>query len=657
MSEPSSAAATAPSPASAQWIRSSWVDLLLFIATPLLLVPFILARRDSPQVQEWILYAGTFGALGHHLPGMMRAYGDRALFRRFRVRFVAAPIFLVAVCAWFAIEDLGGVILVTFFWTTWHTLMQVYGFGRIYDSKSGSVDAWTSRLDHLLCLAWFGAPILLSDSRLGSVLDLYYRCGGPTLAASWIGAARDAWTALTVVISAAFLANLVLRWRGGKPPNPAKLLLFASSFSFWWFCQATVDHLLVGVALFDIFHDVQYLALVWLFNRQRAARDPAVGGFTRFLFRPSAALVGLYVGMVAAYGSLGHWSDYVSQETLHRALTGVLTASALLHFYYDGFIWKVRETATRKSLGIREGAPLAERRPVRLTPPALHASKWALFVAPLVLLAFWERANARPESELRSAVADAVPTSAEALTSLGVAVLRDGDVRRAAALHQDALRLKPRHAEAHHNLAAALLAQGRREEAESALREAVAILPKYAEAHEQLANLLVRQGRWDEAEQHHRLAARWDRRDPNPRAGLGAILLARGAADEAVSWLEEALRLDPQHEGALNNLAWLRATAASDELRDPQQALQLARRQHALRATVSAQASDTLAAALAAAGAFEDAVTEAEQALLAARSQGHAALAAAIESRLALYRQGLPYRAPIRESDDATRPH
>ena len=37
--------------------------------------------------------------------------------------------------------------------------------------------------------------------------------------------------------------------------------------------------------LFEIFHDVQYLAIVWLFNRKRVDTDPQVGGFTRFVFR------------------------------------------------------------------------------------------------------------------------------------------------------------------------------------------------------------------------------------------------------------------------------------------------------------------------------------------------------------------------------------
>ena len=87
------------------------------------------------------IYVTAFGAMGHHLPGMLRAYGDRELFRRFRTRFLLAPLILLGVCAAvFAFYDLDGLILVAVLWATWHAWMQVYGFLRIYDSKTGRVD-------------------------------------------------------------------------------------------------------------------------------------------------------------------------------------------------------------------------------------------------------------------------------------------------------------------------------------------------------------------------------------------------------------------------------------------------------------------------------------------------------------------------------------
>ena len=71
---------------------------------------------------------------------------------------------------------------------------------------------------------------------------------------------------------------------------------------------------------------------------------------------PARWLVGWsLLGLIFAYGALGYFKSSIGIETIKRMFTGVVTASALLHFYYDGFIWKVREKSTRHSLGIGGG--------------------------------------------------------------------------------------------------------------------------------------------------------------------------------------------------------------------------------------------------------------------------------------------------------------
>src|SRR5881409_1736014 len=100
--------ATQPLPPSAQtqpqtakpspWILDRWRDLVLFVGTPVLLIPIFTAAQARWSAQDIFLFVGAFGAMGHHLPGMIRAYGDRALFKRFRWRFIFAPIFLLSVC-------------------------------------------------------------------------------------------------------------------------------------------------------------------------------------------------------------------------------------------------------------------------------------------------------------------------------------------------------------------------------------------------------------------------------------------------------------------------------------------------------------------------------------------------------------------------------
>ena len=95
---PAAPAATAAARKSSFWILDSWRDLVLYVCTPLLLLPIFIAAQGMWSAEDIYLFVAAFGAMGHHLPGMIRAYGDRALFRRFQWRFIFAPIFLLSVC-------------------------------------------------------------------------------------------------------------------------------------------------------------------------------------------------------------------------------------------------------------------------------------------------------------------------------------------------------------------------------------------------------------------------------------------------------------------------------------------------------------------------------------------------------------------------------
>ena len=91
-----------------------------------------------------------------------------------------------------------------------------------------------------------------------------------------------------------------------------------------------------------------------------------------------------------------HWLPEfnIGIETVKRVLTGVVAASGLLHFYYDGFIWKVREKSTRQSLGLSGGA--AEVALGRFSSGLVFAWwKWAVaFVVPSNGHVAWARSAA-----------------------------------------------------------------------------------------------------------------------------------------------------------------------------------------------------------------------------------------------------------------------
>jgi hypothetical protein len=235
----------------------------------------------------------------------LRAYGDRELFQRFKVRFVVAPLFLVAVCVFCISQEFTGLTLVLYAWGVWHGLAQTYGFLRIYDAKVLSSATLTCRLDLAMCVAWFGGLVVLSPTRLHRVLEMFYASGGPVVPAAWLQGARAAAQVVLVAVTLAFLVHLLVGWRRGQRPSPLKLLTMLTSFGFWWYCNIAVSNLLLGILLFEVFHDVQYLSIVWAFNRSRAEKG-ALSGLSRLLFRPRAALTFAYVGLVFAYGTLSY---------------------------------------------------------------------------------------------------------------------------------------------------------------------------------------------------------------------------------------------------------------------------------------------------------------------------------------------------------------
>ncbi|HZA13401.1 MAG TPA: hypothetical protein VE618_02845, partial [Myxococcaceae bacterium] len=89
-----------------------------------------------------------------------------------------------------------------------------------------------------------------------------------------------------------------------------------------------------GEAFFimNLFHAVQYLALVW------ATEHPRIVGWLRLARAPFgvALAAALFLGAVFAYGV---WAELLDSDV--NSLWAITIAVSLMHFWYDGFIWSV----------------------------------------------------------------------------------------------------------------------------------------------------------------------------------------------------------------------------------------------------------------------------------------------------------------------------
>jgi tetratricopeptide (TPR) repeat protein len=267
------------------------------------------------------------------------------------------------------------------------------------------------------------------------------------------------------------------------------------------------------------------------------------------------------------------------------------------------------------------------------------------------------------------------PDYAAIRNDVAVLYIRTGQAQKAAAHFAQVVRLEPRSAAARFNLGSALQASGDVGGATAEYREALRLDPSHARAHARVGEIVLSQGRVDEAIVHLREATRLDPTELSPHYNLGVAEIAAGRLADAVAPLERAVQISPSFPEARYNLArvlaglhrysdaiaqlrsalvarpdwtdamaqlsWLLATHPDAAARNPDEAIALASRAAELSGRKDASVLDSLAAAYASAGRFQEAVASAEAAEKLA-SGSAPVLVGEIRARLALYRAGRP---------------
>lgn len=326
------------------WIASPWFDATLLLGAPLI---GLLTMLVATSISRGALFVTAFVFLvgmPHYLSTFTFFLGDdqRAHYLARPLAYVGAP---MAILVSVGILRLSGawepVVTVIFLWNIWHVAMQSNGVVTLYRHLGGG--APSERGNAMWAIVCAGAAMALFHAHRFAPLQAYASIVHED-ALRWIALALFAAALLFVIRLATQLRARPSRIGGAELAALAGGLLLFHPYLWIEDIELATFGMLSG-------HFVQYLALVWLFQRRKfgARRDGSIA--QRALSAVSRA-PWMTVLAIAASGVAVFLFTAAANKLGQAQLTiVVLNALALIHFYLDRLIWAMRKPFVREAIG------------------------------------------------------------------------------------------------------------------------------------------------------------------------------------------------------------------------------------------------------------------------------------------------------------------
>lgn len=204
---------------------------------------------------------------------------------------------------------------------------------------------------------------------------------------------------------------------------------------------------------------------------------------------------------------------------------------------------------------------------------------------------------------------------------------------------EEAIERDPGSALAYNNRALILAAQGEFKRALADASRAIRIDSEFADAYNNRGVTRARLGDYAAAIEDYDRAIQLNDRHVEAHDNRGYAAKQLGRYREALSSYRQAVEIGPASAAAFNDAAWLVATCPEETVRDSERAVEYAEYACKLTEYKNGEYIDTLAAAYASAGRFEDAVRAQQQALTLLSAPARDAA----KKRLRLYTEGKAY--------------
>lgn len=251
-------------------------------------------------------------------------------------------------------------------WNFWHVYMQKYGIMRMYSAKArgrlgGEIAEAPGWSDRALVLCWLPLYFAYLGPLYREIAVDYFEDAKAVLP-GFIDLLEQAMPvtiplglALVLIVHGLWLRN---EWRANRLRSAPRLLMAAGTSGLAT-CFFLFDPVKVYLA-FAFSHAVEYCVFVWAFQRKRyqkpLAHDPVLG---RLLRRPLLFYLGMVAVFFVAFLLLKYWGRFIVPEAPRPELFGYRIAywmgfwgvyQSMAHFYFDGFLWKMRLPSVRANI-------------------------------------------------------------------------------------------------------------------------------------------------------------------------------------------------------------------------------------------------------------------------------------------------------------------
>lgn len=235
------------------------------------------------------------------------------------------------------------------------------------------------------------------------------------------------------------------------------------------------------------------------------------------------------------------------------------------------------------------------------------------------------------------------PAYADGWVNLGNMLSRQGRLGEAFRAYQLAIEKVPDHINAHFTLAKMFMQIGPPPKAMHHFKRTIELDPQHAEAWFNLGNLYSQAGKPYEAITAYEEAIKITPVHSQAETNLAWQYMRVDRSDAALEHFAKAHELQRHDPTPLNGWAWVLATDEHPKIRDPHKAIEKAEMADALTRHRDPVVLDTLSAAYASAGRFDQAIPTAQLALAYAAEQADDDLVARVLGHIKLYRQNKPY--------------